>query len=804
MTNHWNDLKNTDCALIMGGNPAENHPMAFRWLLKAREERGAKILVVDPRISRSAAQADHYARLRSGTDIAFIGGMFKYILDNELYHKEYVANYTNASFIIDDRFEFNDGLFSGYDPEKRSYDKSSWAYKTGPDGKPLRDMTLQHPRCVLQLMKKHYSRYDVDTVCKITGTPKEDYMKIVETYAETGKPNKTGVMLYAMGLTQHTVGTQNVRSFAMLQLLLGNVGRPGGGVAAMRGESNVQGSTDMALLYHILPGYIGTPNANMKNADWASYCKNETPSSGYWSNKPKFLTSLLKAWWGDACNKDNDYAYHYLPKNDPNRPGGYSHIALFEAMHAGEIKGLFIFGSNPIVGGPNANKEHEALCNLDWMVAVDLWETETSQFWKPEAWAKTKVNAKSPKDIKTEVFLLPACSSYEKEGTVSNSGRWMQYRWKSAEPVGESKADLEIIYQLMKNIKKQYEGSNDPKDRPILDLTWDYGDGHEPDLLLVAREINGYDTTTGRRLSSFGQLKDDGTTCSGNWIYCGCYPEGQDYLSKRRSLDDPSGLGQYSNWAWCWPLNRRIIYNRCSADPNGKPWDEERKLIWWDPNAVDAKSGAVGKWVGYDVPDFGVTKAPSAPGGKDPFIMRPEGVGCIWAVRNEGPIPEHYEPWESPTVNLLNSQPFNPAIKVWEPDKRGDKERFPIIGTTYRVSEHWQAGAMTRNLPWLAEIVPNVYVEMSEELAKEKGIKGGDKVVIETSRGEITAYAMVTKRIKPFEINGEKVHQIGVLWHFGHAGYAVGDQANRLTGHIGDANTMIPEYKAWLCNIRRA
>jgi formate dehydrogenase major subunit len=807
MTNHWNDLKNTDCALIMGGNPAENHPLAFRWLLKAREERGAKVLVVDPRVSRSASQADHYCRLRSGTDIAFIGGIFKYVLDNKLYWEEYVANYTNASFIIDDKFSFNDGLFSGYNQEKRTYDPASWAYKLGPDGQPLRDMTLQDPRCVLQLMKQHYSRYDVDTVCKITGADKEDYLKICETYAATGKPDKTGVILYAMGITQHTVGSQNVRAFAMLQLLLGNIGVPGGGVAAMRGESNVQGSTDMALLFHLLPGYVGSPDAKIQHENLAAYNATETPATGYWQNKPKFLVSMLKAWWGDAATRENDFAYHYLPKKDPGRLGGYSHIALFEAMHKGDIKGLFIFGSNPIVGGPNANKEQEALCNLDWMVAIDLWETETSQFWKPEAWAKSGVKARTPKDINTEVFLLPACSSYEKEGTISNSGRWMQYRWKSAEPVGESRSDLEIIDQLTKRIKKQYEGSNDPKDRPILDLTWDYGHGHEPDLMMVATEMNGVDLTTGKRVGTFGALKDDGTTACGIWILAGCYPEGQDYLPKRRSLEDPSGLGQYSNWSWCWPVNRRILYNRCSADLNGKPWDESRKLIWWDPNAVDAATGTAGKWVGYDVPDFGVTTNPSAPGGRNPFIMRAEGVGCLFATGSqmkEGPFPEHYEPWESPVVNLLNSQPFNPVVMVWEPDKQGKKDQYPIIGTTYRVTEHWQAGAMTRNLPWLAELVPNVYVEMSEDLAKEKGIKGGDQVIIESARGSITAYAMVTKRIKPFIINGEKYHQIGVLWHFGHSGFAVGEPANRLTPHIGDGNTMIPEYKAWLCNIRRA
>lgn len=813
MTNHWIDLKNTDCALIIGGNPAENHPISFKWLTEAREKRNAKIIVVDPRFSRSAAQADVYAPLRPGTDIAFLGGMINYILQNELYFKDYVLNYTNASYIIDDAYSFdpNTGLFSGYNPEKRTYDTASWAYKKDAAGNPMKDPTLQHPRCVLNLMKEHYKRYDVDTVCKVTGTPKEAYMKVLETFAATGKPDKSGVVMYAMGITQHTVGSQNVRAIGILQLLLGNIGVPGGGVAAMRGESNVQGSTDMALLFHYLPGYLGSPDAKAAHATLDDYLKAETPPTGFWSNKPKFMISLLKAWYGDAATKENGYAYDYLPKKDPNRPGGYSHIALFEAMHKGDIKGLMIFGSNPIVGGPNANKEQEALCNLDWLVAVDLWETETSAFWKPEAWAKSGVNARSPKDIKTEVFLLPACGSYEKEGTVSNSGRWIQYRWKGAEPVGESKSDLWIINQIMLRLKKAYAGSTDPKDRPILDLTWNYGQHEEPELELVVKEMNGYTVADGKPLPGIAALKDDGSTASGVWIWAGIYPEEGKYLAKRRSNEDKTGIGQYLEWAYSWPANRRIVYNRASADPSGKPWSEDKKLIWWDPNAIaDPLTGAKGKWVGLDVPDFKADLAPNQPGGTGAFMMRPELVGCLFSVpsaagkMNEGPLPEHYEPWESPVPNLLNKQQLNPVVKVWEPDKQGKKDRFPIVGTTYRVTEHWQAGAMTRNLPWLAEIVPNCFVEMSEELAKKKGIKSGDKVVLTTTRGEVTAYAMVTKRIKPLVCNGEVIDQVGIIWHFGFNGVVTGEPANRLTPHIGDGNTMIPEYKAWLCDIRRA
>ena len=812
MTNHWVDLKNTDCALIMGGNPAENHPIAFKWLTKAKENRNAKIIVVDPRVSRSAAVADVYAPLRSGTDLAFMGGMFKYVLEKELYFKDYVLNHTNASWLIDDSYSFDTaaGVFSGFNDQKKTYDTTSWAYKKDAAGNPLKDPTLQDPRCVLNLMKEHYKRYDVDMVCKITGTPKDAYMRVLETFCATGKADKSGVIMYAMGTTQHTVGSQNVRAFGMIQLLLGNTGVPGGGVAAMRGESNVQGSTDMGLLFHLLTGYVGSPDAKAAHATLAAYLKAETPATGFWSNKPKFMVSLLKAWYGEAATKENDYVYDYIPKKDPARPGGYSHIALFEAMHKGDIKGTMIFGSNPVVGGPNANKEQEALCNLDWLVAVDLWETETAAFWKPEAWAKTGVKSRAPKDINTEVFLLPACSSYEKEGSISNSGRWIQYRWKSAEPVGESMSDLWMIDELMKRLKKAYAGSTDPKDRPILDLTWGYGHGHEPELELVAKEMNGYNVADGSHLKGIGDIKDDGSTASGLWVWAGIFPEEGKYHAKRRSTEDKTGIGQFLEWGYAWPANRRIVYNRASADSTGKPWSEEKKLLWWDPDAVaDPLTGAKGKWGGLDVPDIKATIAPGQPG-DGAYMMRPELVGCLFSAPGpagkmaEGPFTEHYEPWESPMTNLLSKQQFNPVIKVWEPDMQGKKEEFPIIGTTYRVTEHWQTGTMTRNLPWLAELVPNCYVEMSEELAKKKSIKSGEKVIISTKRGEMTAQALVTKRLKPFNCNGEQLDQVGVIWHFGFNGVATGEPANRLTPHVGDGNTMIPEYKAWLCNIRRA
>jgi formate dehydrogenase-N alpha subunit len=784
MTNHWSDLQNTDVALIMGGNPAENHPISFRWLTKAKE-RGAKILSVDPRFTRTSSKADVYAQLRSGTDIAFMGGMIKYAIDNELYHKEYVANYTNASFIIKEGYEFNDGLFSGYDEATRKYDRASWAFETNEDGTPKEDKTLKHPRSVFQVMKKHYERYDVDTVTSVTGTAKEDYLKVCETFCSTGQVGKSGTIMYAMGTTQHTVGSQNVRAFGIIQLLLGNIGLPGGGINAMRGESNVQGSTDFALLYHILPGYVGMPTAKEQHKTLAAYNENETPAAGYWSNKPKFLVSMLKSWYGDHATKKNDFLYDYLPKGNKN----YSHINLFKAMYNGELEGAFLFGTNPVVGGPNAGKEKEALGNLKWLVAVDLWETESSAFWQKEA-------GSDPATIGTEVFFLPAASSYEKEGSVSNSSRWMQYRWKAIEPKGQSIADLEIMNRLMLEIKDLYKNEKTPAAKTVNALTWDYGKDH-PDIDLVCKEINGYDLTTGKLLPGFGALKDDGTTTSGNWIYSGFYPEEGKNRSKNRDNKDTGG-GNFLNWSFAWPANRRILYNRASADLNGKPWSEDKKVIWWDK--------AQKSWVGYDVPDFVPTKAPSDPGGDKPFIMIKDGVGGIFAGMNEGPLPEHYEPFESPVANAFSSVELNPAVEIHEGEfnLKGDYKDFPIVATTYRVSEHWQSGSMTRNQEWLSELVGHMYIEISEELAKEKGIKNKDMVIVSTARGEIEAHAMVTKRFKPYTIQGQKVHHIGMPWHFGYKGFATGDTANRLTPHIGDANTTIPEYKAFLCNVRRA
>jgi formate dehydrogenase major subunit len=795
MTNHFIDMTNADVVMICGSNAAENHPIAMRWIRKTRE-RGAVVICVDPRYTRTAAFADVYCKLRSGTDIAFVNGMINYALQNDRIHREYVRQYTNASFLISPNYDFQNGLFSGYDAAKRSYDRSLWQYELDGDGIPKRDMTLEHPRCVFQLMKKFYERYDLETSCRITGAPMEDYRRTCEIFTSTWAPDRVGTWLYAMGTTQHTHGTQNIRSYSTLQLLLGNVGMAGGGVNALRGESNVQGSTDMGLLFNVLPGYLKAPAKGMESLQ--QYLDDATPkskdplSANWWQNYPKYIVSLLKAYWGEHATPANDFAYSHLPKTS----GNHSFISLFEAMHAGKMRGLFCFGQNPAVGGPNSGKEREALGKLEWLVCVDLFETDTSVFWKRPG--------TDPSGIATEVFLLPAAASMEKEGSVVSSGRWVQWRYKAVDPPEEARTDSRIVSDLVRRMKEAYKAGGTFPD-PILHLTWDYGDEPEPDIHRVAKEMNGRflrdavvnekEFKAGQQVPGFAVLTSDGSTSCGSWIYAGSYTDAGNMSARRNKEDAPNGLGLYPKWAWCWPVNRRILYNRASCDPSGRPWDPKRWVIRWNPQLAEGKGG----WEG-DVPD-----GPWPPEAKLPFIMRPEGLACLFANSLvDGPFPEHYEPLESPVRNLMSGQRCSPVIKIWEPDKIGDSSRYPIVATTYRVSEHWQAGAMTRNTPWLVELVPDVFVELSTDLAKRKGIRNGDWVLVETARGSMRARALVTQRFEPFLIDGQLVDQIGIPWHWGFAGLATGDSANLLTPHVGDANTMIPEYKAFLCSLRKS
>jgi formate dehydrogenase-N alpha subunit len=808
MTNHWNDIANADVMMAIGSNPAENHPAAFGHITAAKD-KGAKLISVDPRFTRTSAKADIYCPLRSGTDITFVNGMIKYVLDDidaspGHYNMTYITEYTNSAYLINPDYQGPaelDGLFSGYDPAKRSYDKATWAYRNDESGIPLKDKTLQDPDCVFQIMKRHFARYTPESVASITGCPQDTFLEAARAYAASGAPGKAGTILYAMGTTQHTYGTQNIRSYAILQLLLANIGIAGGGINAMRGESNVQGSTDYALLFDTLPGYLGVPRNT--DASLAKYLERLTPvskdpnSANWLSNYPKYIVSLLKAWWGSAATADNDFAFHNLPKIQAGQ--NYSHIALFEAMDAGVIKGLMAWGQNPAVGGPDANLERRALEKLDWMVVADMWQTETANFWhRPGV---------DPAAINTEVFLLPAVGSFEKEGSVTNSGRWMQWRYKGADGPGDARDDLGMIDHLTKKLKALYAAEGGPGAGIIADLTWDYGAEH-PDVRAVAKEINGYDLTTGKLLDGFSLLKNDGTTSSGNWLYCNSYVEPDKEpdapipgnRASRRNLDDgPFNIGAYAKFAWCWPMNRRIIYNRASVDLDGNPWDAEQPVIKWNP-----AKGEKGGWDG-DVPDGAYPPMAVDPKAtRWPFIMRNEGVARFFgAGMAEGPLPEHYEPWESPVTNAMSGQQNNPAIKVWRPGEQGDPGQYPIVCSTYRVCEHWQGGQMTRNMPWVIEAQPEPFVEMSVELAAEKGIANGERVLVSSARGSIEVVALVTNRFKPFQMDGRQVHQVGIPWHWGYTGLSTGASANELTPHVGDANTMIPEFKAFLVNVSK-
>ena len=815
MTNHWIDIGNSDCILIMGSNAAENHPISMKWVGKAMED-GATLLSVDPRFTRTSAKADFYTALRSGTDIAFLGGMINYIISNNLYNKEYMAYYTNASFILGKKYGFKDGLFSGYNKKTRSYDKSKWAFDKDKKGIPERDHSLKNSRCVFQQLKKHFSRYNIKKVSAITGTPRADLEKVYKTYAATGKKGEAGTIMYAMGWTQHTVGVQNIRTMAMIQLLLGNMGIAGGGVNALRGESNVQGSTDHCLLWHIWPGYLKTPRAS--NTSLEAYNKRWTPktndplSANWWGNYPKYSVSFLKSMFGENATPFNGFGYDWMPKADDGKH--YSWLDLFDAMYRDEFTGFFAWGQNPACSGANANKNREAFAKLDWMVNVNLFENETGSFWRGPGM--------DPKKIKTEVFFLPCAASVEKEGSITNSGRWSQWRYKAADPPGDALPDGDIMVELMDKIRKLYRVEGGAFPEPILNLKWDYTTNGKFDSHKVAKEINGYflaDVTlkgkmyrAGTLVPSFGSLQADGTTSSGNWLYCQSYTE-KGNMAARRGTKDKSGIGLYSDWAWCWPVNRRIIYNRASVDQKGQPWDKEHPVVRFAGKVENGKYVSK-KWVG-DVPDGGWYPMMNPDGTlrkdtKYPFIMKPDGHAHMFGPgRADGPFPEHYEPLECPIEkNLMSGQFINPIIKEFETaaDTRATCDpRYPIVCTTYRVTEHWQTGVMTRWQPWLLETQPQSFCEMSEELAKLKGVKNGEKVSVESARGKVEAVAVVTKRFKPFKIAGSTIHQVGLPWCFGWVTPKDGgDSSNLLTPSIGDPNTKIPETKAFMVNVRKA
>ncbi len=800
MTNHWIDLKNADAVLIMGSNAAEHHPISFRWVLKAKDN-GATVIHVDPKFSRTSARCDFHVPLRSGTDIAFLGGMIKHILDNDKYFKEYVVEYTNAAHIVNPDFGFKDGLFSGFDAGARRYDNKSWSFEMDAAGLPRRDKTLKDPRCVFQLMKTHYSRYTLETVSAITGVSRENLLKVYESYCATGVAGKAGTMMYALGWTQHTVGVQNIRAACIIQLLLGNIGIPGGGINALRGEPNVQGSTDHAILYHILPGYHGVPIADWQTL--ADYNKANTPvtkdpgSANWWGNRPKYVTSLLKDWYGEKATKENDFCYGLLPKAE--KGVDYSYMFLFDRMYQGKVRGGFIFGLNPMNSLANTVKSRAAMDRLDWVVVSELHHTETTDHWRrPDI---------LPADNKTEYFFLPSAHRIEKEGTVSNSGRWLLWHHKAIEPAGQAKPIGYMIVGMMNALREKYRKEGGALPEALLNQYW-------PETFVAedwTRRINGFflaDTKFGGKeykkgqlVPTFGALAADGSTSSMNWLYTGSFTEEEGNKSRRR---DPKQtpmqekIGLFPNWAWCWPVNRRIIYNRASVDPSGKPWNPEKALIAWQD----------GKWVG-DVPD-GPWPPMASPGGKHPFIMQPQGYGQLFGPgRLDGPFPEHYEPVETPlTAHGLSKQLSSPVYKFVSSDldllaKPGDPA-YPIVLTTYSLTEHWCGGGETRNVPALLEAEPGLYVEMSHELAREKGVANGDDVIVESIRGKVTAVAMVTVRIRPFTVQGKTVHLVGMPFCFGWSTPRSRGAANRLTPSVADPNTTIFELKACQVNLRKA
>jgi formate dehydrogenase major subunit len=852
MTNGWVDIKNTDLLLIMGGNPAENHPCGFKWAIEAKRTRNAKMIVVDPRFTRTAATSDLFVQIRAGSDIAFLGGLIHYAIENNRIAKDYLLHYTNASFVIKEGFKLpEDGLYSGFDPASKIYDKSTWNYEEGGDAsgsahenaahhetphlqaaaasssapKPApslpanvaHDLTLQHPRCVYQLLKQQYSRYTPEMVERITGVPKDQFLKAADLFTSIrvdGDMKKVATILYAVGWTQHSFGTQIIRTAAMLQLLLGNVGRAGGGVNALRGHSNIQGATDMGGVFDIWPGYLKVPTP--ADADLKSYLERITPKSSkpstwdsfnYWSNTPKFVVSTLKTFYGDAARKENDFAFAWMPKIDRN----YSWTQLWDHMYRGDVKGLFAFGMNGVAIGPDTQKNIDALKKADWLVVGEIYPDETSEFWKAPGTTPDEM-----KQINTTVYRLACAGFAEKDGSMTNSARWLQWKNVAVPTPAEARLDQDIVAEIFLRVRDLYKKEGGKFPDPILNLTWAYSDPQHPPLAEVAREINGKaladqtDPKTqqvikrGQQLPGFAWLKDDGTTACGNWIYCGSWTEAGPQLA-RRNTEDPSGLGVFPNWAWSWPANRRVLYNRASCDPDGKPWDAQRKQVWWNESTQ--------LWVGNDVPDFKPDSPPKDHMG--PFIMNPDGIGRLFAplaAFADGPFPEHYEPMESPVANALHpNQNNNPVVKslTTPADKFGTAaEGFNIICTTYRLTEHYHY--WTKNNPMNVQLIPEAFVEIPVELAQELGIKGNDRVKVTSARDFYIAKAFVTKRIRPMTVDGKKVYQIGIPIHQGFRGIQedAGKDArtliNRITPTVVDPNAYTPEFKGFLVKLEKA
>jgi len=832
------DLSNADAILIMGSNMAENHPVGFQWVIEAREKNGAKIVHVDPRFTRTSAMADIWVPLRAGTDVLFLGGLINYVLTNHKEFREYVVHYTNAPTILREDFRDTEdlgGFFSGWDSNKKQYDPTSWLYEGSPEkgalfagpwpgheeasgghgkdrggeagelGEHQSDPTLQHPRCVYQVLKRHFARYTPEMVEQYCGVPKDLFFKVAEAYCSASGPDNTGTICYAVGWTQHSNGVQIIRAAAILQLLLGNVGRPGGGVLALRGHASIQGSTDVATLYDILPGYLPTPMFNKDANTLQDYIAKHRSKTGWWANFDKYIISFLKAYYGDAATAENAYCFDYLPRVT----GDHSHFGFWLDMMDGKVEGLFIMGQNPAVGAPNGRLERKALAKLKWLVVRDFVETEPASFWynSPEV-ERGELN---PDTIATEVFLFPAAGVPEKDGTFVNTQRLLQFHNKGPEPPGDSRSETWFMYHLGRRLKARVAKDPRPRSAPLKALTWNYsthGPHAEPRAEEVLMEINGWTVANHKLVAGYQNLKADGSTACGAWIYSGCFPDPGRNMANLREARGLYGHG----WGYAWPSDRRIIYNRASARPDGKPWSDRKKLVWWDEQKKE--------WTGLDTPDFTKGKPPdyqppdgaegdAALAGDQPFILHPDGLGWIYVSSGlkDGPLPTHYEPLESPLENpLYPGRDADPAaLKRERPDNAyaaTNDQRFPYVLTTYRLTEHHTAGGMSRTLSHLAELQPELFCEVSPELAAEAGLRHGGFATIMTVRSIVEARVMVTSRIKPIRVAGRTVHHIGMPYHFGTNGLVKGDMVNDLLPISEEPNVRIMETKALLCDIR--
>ncbi len=817
---------------------AEAHPVGFRWVMKAKE-RGAKIIHVDPRYSRTSAVADKHVAIRAGTDIAFVGGIIRHVLETGGYFEEYVKHYTNAATLVSEDFRDTDdldGVFSGFDPETGTYDRASWRYEGGEISSPAglrehsmqsfneatgegmmqgaveRDETLQHPRCVFQVLRRHFARYTPEMVERITGVPAGDLLEVADAMIANSGRERTSAWVYAVGWTHHASGVQIIRSAAILQLLLGNMGRPGGGIMAMRGHATIQGATDIPTLYDLLPGYLPMPRAQEGGLDLSTYVASSGAERGWWVNFDKYIVSMLKAWYGDAATPENDFGFDALPRIS----GNHSHFPTMLRALDGVLDGFFCMGQNPAVGSQNGGLMRRALANVKWLVVRDLGEIETASFWKDSP--EVRSGELRTEDIQTEVFLMPAAAHVEKEGSYTNTQRLVQWRDKAIDPPGDARSELWFMYHLIRRVKEHYAASDLARDWGIRNLRWDYsvhGPEREPDAHEVVKEVSGYTVADGAPVSGFKDLEADGSTASGCWIYSGIFADGVNQARRREpgDLDAPGGWVS-PEWGWAWPSNRRILYNRASADPAGNPWSERKRYVWWDAEQ--------GTWTGYDAPDYVADKDPAyrppqdgsargmdAIAGDQPFIMMGDGVGWLYAPSGllDGPLPAHYEPIESPADNpLYPDVGANPVAMRWSrpenPYNPSGDPRYPCVLTTFRLTEHHTAGGMSRFLPWLNELQPEMFAELDPVLARDRGIEDGGWLVISTARAEIEARAQVTDRMRPLRVDGKLVHQVALPFHWGYAGEATGDAANDLLSLSGDPNVSIETTKALSCDVR--